>query len=107
MLEWSAHSHAYRAELSEYVPLPALQAGGPVLTADLDLPSAWWADLRLALEATSAVVTDRQAVRQQWIDKNLTRFLGLPAFQVSAWTTGLGDLHWANVTGPPLVMLDW
>ncbi|MEU8543073.1 hypothetical protein AB0C52_24330 [Streptomyces sp. NPDC048717] len=107
VLEWSADGHAYRAELSEYVPLPALQAGGPVLTADLDLPTAWWADLRRALEATSAVQTDRQAVRQQWIDKNLTRFLGVPAFQVSAWTTGHGDLHWANLAGPPLVMLDW
>ncbi|MET9778825.1 hypothetical protein ABZ023_32015 [Streptomyces sp. NPDC006367] len=107
VLEWSAHGHAYRAELSEYVPLPALQAGGPVLTADLELPSSWWADLRRALEATSTVQTDRQAVRQQWVDKNLTRFLGVPAFQVSAWTTGHGDLHWANLTGPPLVMLDW
>lgn len=107
VLEWSAHGHAYRAELSEYVPLPALQAGGPVLTAELDLPSAWWADLRRALEATSNVQTDRQAVRQQWVDKNLTRFLGVPAFQVSAWTTGHGDLHWANLTGPPLVVLDW
>ncbi|MGA5556102.1 hypothetical protein [Streptomyces lavendulocolor] len=107
VLEWAAHGHAYRAELSEYVPLPALQTGGPVLTADLDLPSAWWADLRLALEATSTVVTDRQAVRQQWVDKNLTRFLGIRAFQVSAWTTGHADLHWANLTGPPLVLLDW
>lgn len=107
VLEWSAHDHAYRAELSEFVPLPALQTGGPVLTADHDLPSSWWADLRLALEATATVVTDRQAVRQQWIDKNLTSFLGIPAFQVSAWTTGHGDLHWANLTGPPLVILDW
>lgn len=106
-LEWSAHGHAYRAELSEYVPLPALQAGGPVLTEELDLPSSWWADLRRALEATSTVQTDRQAVRQQSVDKNLTRFLGVPAFQVSAWTTDHGDLHWANLTGPPLVMLDW
>ncbi|WP_240509911.1 hypothetical protein [Streptomyces malaysiense] len=41
------------------------------------------------------------------MEKNLTRFLGIPAFQVSAWTTGHGDLHWANLTGPPLVILDW
>ncbi|WP_235023949.1 hypothetical protein [Streptomyces sp. WAC05374] len=107
VLEWAAHGHAYRAELSEYVPLPALQTGGPVLTADLDLPSSWWADLRLALEATSTVVTARQAVRQQWVDKNLTQFLGISALQVSAWTTGHADLHWANLAGPPLVLLDW
>lgn len=107
VLEWSAHGHAYRAKLSEYVPLPALQTGGPVLTTDPDLPSVWWADLRLALEATSTVLTDRQAVRQQWVNKNLTRFLGILAFQISAWTTGHGDLHWANLTGAPLVILDW
>ncbi len=61
----------------------------------------------MALEATSTVATDRQAVRQQWIDNNLARFLGIPAFQENAWTTGHGDLHWTNLTGPPLIMLDW
>ncbi|MEW1635436.1 hypothetical protein AB0469_15325 [Streptomyces sp. NPDC093801] len=107
VLEWSAQGHTYRVELSECVPLPALQSGGPVLTSDLDLPPVWWADLRLALETTSSVVTDRQAVRQRWVDKNLTHCLGIPAFQVSAWITGHGDLHWASLTGPPLIILDW
>ncbi|MEU6310655.1 hypothetical protein [Streptomyces sp. NPDC047014] len=105
--EWTEDTIAYRAELSEYIARPALQTGGPILTADVDLPQFWWDDLRKALAATATVPTDRQAVRQQWIDRNFTRFLGIPAPTIDSWTTGHGDLHWGNLTPHPLVLLDW
>ncbi|MFD7865094.1 hypothetical protein [Streptomyces sp. NPDC059783] len=104
--EWTADGHRYRAELSAYLPRPALATGGPVLGTDVDLPSSWWADLREALAATAAVATTRTTVRQQWIDRHFTRLLGIPAPAI-AWTTGHGDLHFANLTGPPLVICDW
>ncbi|WP_395297195.1 hypothetical protein ACF9IK_29980 [Kitasatospora hibisci] len=107
LVDWSTGRHAYRAELSEYVPLPALQAGSPVLTSDPHLPDAWWTELQAALTATATVPTARQSVRQQWIDKHFTRLTGLAPIQITAWTTGHADLHWANLTGPPLVILDW
>ncbi|GLW02552.1 hypothetical protein [Streptomyces lavendulae] len=105
--EWTENAIAYRAELSEYIAQSALQSGGPVLTGDVDLPRSWWADLRSALAATATVPTDRQAVRQQWIDRNFTRFLGTPVPTITSWTTGHGDLHWGNLTPEPLVILDW
>ncbi|MFJ6783840.1 hypothetical protein [Streptomyces yangpuensis] len=105
--EWTDGTSAYRAERSEYIAQPAIQAGGPVLTHDVDLPRSWWGDLRTALAATATVPTDRQAVRQQWIDRNFTRFLGTPAPTIGSWTTGHGDLHWGNLTPEPLVILDW
>ncbi|WP_406164815.1 hypothetical protein [Streptomyces sp. NBC_00996] len=49
----------------------------------------------------------RVAVRQGWVDKSQTRFLGIPAVQIAATHTGHGALHWANLTGQPLVILDW
>ncbi|MYR47718.1 hypothetical protein GTY83_01100 [Streptomyces sp. SID4928] len=107
LLEWTDLAHRYRAELSEYLPRPALQSGGPVLTRDLHLPDSWWADLRAALTATATVPTSRQAVRQQWIDRHFHRLLGTPAVQVVSWTTGHGDLHVGNLLPPPLVLLDW
>ncbi|MFB6557469.1 hypothetical protein ACFCYH_00920 [Streptomyces sp. NPDC056400] len=105
--EWTSDGTAYRAELSEYVPLPALQAGGPVLRTEAELPDTWWSDLLSALTTTAAVPTGRQAVRQQWIDRNFTRFLGIPCPETVVWTTGHGDLHWGNLTAAPLVILDW
>ncbi|MFI0219965.1 hypothetical protein [Streptomyces lydicus] len=105
--EWTNGPDAYRAELSEYIAQPAFQAGGPVLTAEVSLPDSWWADLRAALATTATVTTDRQAVRQQWIDRNFTRFLGIPTPTITSWTTGHGDLHWGNLTPEPLVILDW
>ncbi|MFC8536767.1 hypothetical protein ACFUJY_22965 [Streptomyces sp. NPDC057249] len=106
VVEWIADGHVYRAELSEYLPRPALAAGGPVLGRELDPPSSWWAALREALAATATVPTTRTTVRQQWIDRHFTRLLGIPAPPI-AWTTGHGDLHFANLTGPPLVICDW
>ena len=46
-------------------------------------------------------------MRQQWVDRNFARFLGIPAIRITDWTTGHGDLHWANLTSAPLVILDW
>ncbi|MFJ4322779.1 hypothetical protein ACIP3A_06640 [Streptomyces tricolor] len=83
LLDWSASGQAYRAELTEYVSLPALQTGGPVLHSELKLPDAWWADLRAALAAIATVATEQQAVRQQWVDRNFARFLGIPAIRIT------------------------
>lgn len=77
VLDWTADEHAYRAELTEYVSTQPLEAGGPVLTR-VDLPDAWWRDLKEALADTTTTATSRVAVRQGWVDKSFTRFLGIP-----------------------------
>ncbi|MER6523152.1 hypothetical protein ABT246_40915 [Streptomyces sp. NPDC001553] len=59
MLDWTAGGHRYRAELSELVPWPVLQTGGPVLTDELDLPDIWWTELNEALTTLAAVPTTR------------------------------------------------
>ncbi|MER7509363.1 hypothetical protein ACIP46_14645 [Streptomyces lavendulae] len=105
--EWADDAIVYRAELSEYIAQPALQSGGPVLTGDVDLPRSWWGDLGSALAATATVPTDRESVRQNWVDRNFRRFLGIDPVRIRETTTGHADLHWANLSRAPLVMLDW
>ncbi|MFJ3946211.1 hypothetical protein [Streptomyces griseoaurantiacus] len=107
LLDWSTDGHAYRAELSEYVTVPPLAVDTPALTGDIALPDAWWADLRTALETLASVPTDREAVRQRWVDNNFRRYLGIDPIQIRDCTTGHGDLHWANLTKAPVVILDW
>ncbi|MFD4173702.1 hypothetical protein [Streptomyces anulatus] len=109
LLEWTDRTHRYRAELSEHLPRPSLQSGGPVLTRDLDLPDTWWADLRAALTVTATVPTRRQAgrMRTSWMDRHFHRLLGIPTVLVTSFTTGHGDLHAGNLLGPPLVIIDW
>jgi hypothetical protein len=96
---------AYRAELSARVDQPVL-SDDPVLQRDLQLPDSWWQDLTGALEKVAAVNTDRVAVRQQYMDRAIPEFVGIPAPAVTRWTVAQSDLHWANVTAP-LRILDW
>ncbi|WP_329374555.1 hypothetical protein [Streptomyces sp. NBC_01483] len=96
---------AYRAELSARVDQPVL-SDDPILRHDLQLPDFWWQDLTGALEKVSAVATERVAVRQQYMDRAIPEFVGIPAPAVPCWTTAHGDLHWADVTAP-LRLLDW
>lgn len=107
VLDWTANGHAYRAELTEYLSVPTVTAGTAVLDRDIVLPDIWWADLKAALDVLGHVPTEREAVRQRWIDRNFERFLGIDPIQVTAWTTGHADVHWANLTLAPLAIIDW
>ncbi|MFF2653513.1 phosphotransferase [Streptomyces sp. NPDC058045] len=107
MRDWASDGHTYRAELTAYVTQPVLQTGGPVLDREPELSRTWWSDLRRTLHQVAAVPTDREAVRQEWIVRSFPRFLGIPAPTVIEWVTAHGDLHWGNLTGEPLAVLDW
>ncbi|MEU2740020.1 hypothetical protein ABZ656_32855 [Streptomyces sp. NPDC007095] len=96
---------AYRAELSVGVDQPVL-SDTPILQRDLQLPDSWWTELTEALEKVSATVTDRVAVRQQYMDRAIPEFVGIPAPAVPCWTTAHADVHWANLIAP-LRLLDW
>ncbi|WP_432105906.1 hypothetical protein [Streptomyces sp. bgisy091] len=107
VLNWTSRDVAYRAELTEYVSVPPVTCGTPALTQDVALPDSWWAELKTALGTLATVSTDRESVRQNWVDRNFRRFLGIAPVQIRETTTGHGDLHWANLTGAPLTLLDW
>lgn len=92
-LEWEVPDQGrhVRAEVM------TLLAGHPcsptdVLRTPLDLPDAWWDDLRRDLDALRAVPTTRFAARMA---------------SVEAVETVHGDLHWNNVLAPEFALIDW
>ncbi|MEU0059341.1 hypothetical protein [Streptomyces sp. NPDC006334] len=107
VLDWTAPDGAYRAELTEYMPVAPVTSGSPALAQDIALPDAWWSDLKNTLGTLATVPTERKSVRQGWVDRNFCRFLGIDPVQIRQTTTGHADLHWANLTHAPLVLLDW
>ncbi|MBZ3906760.1 phosphotransferase [Streptomyces griseiscabiei] len=101
-----SNDHAYRAELHQYVNEPAVSPS-PVLHTDPKPPASWWDSLRTDLDHISRVPTDRVAVRQEWVDRTVPRFLGVPGPRITDWTTAHGDLHTANLTNTTPYLLDW
>ncbi|WP_112490997.1 phosphotransferase family protein [Streptomyces bacillaris] len=108
--EWAEGRDAYRAELYDHVEGRAVSPT-PVLTEAPGLSAAWWSGLRTALGRLSAVRTVRAAVRQAYLDRAMPKYLAFLPGPVPtvppAWSTAHGDLHWANLTGPQLAILDW
>lgn len=109
--QWTEGGDAYKAELYDRAvgetvsPTPVLVTAKPPLTA------AWWNDLRTALVHLSTVHTDRTAVRQAYLDRAMPKYLAFLGGPVPttppSWSTAHGDLHWANLVGPELGILDW
>ncbi len=107
--DWDTGRWAYRAELYEHVPGRVL-ANAAILTAALDLPSTWWRGLRTALDDIAAVPTLRRTIHPGYVARIMLHHLGLPAEDGAGkrpWTTAHGDLHYANLIGPELHLLDW
>lgn len=68
----------------------------------------WWANLRGALDRLAFVETGRIAVDQATVTRRLTVFFGEALDPtVTHWHTAHADLHWNNLLGPELGILDW
>jgi hypothetical protein len=106
VLEEVHEGYAYQAELSQYLQ-ELICSPDPFLRVDLDLPACWWASLRADMETIAGTSTDRVAVRQEWVDRSVPRFLGISAPKVTDWATAHGDLHLANLTSGTPYLLDW
>ncbi|MGA5135147.1 hypothetical protein ACPCTO_35755 [Streptomyces olivoreticuli] len=105
---WTADGYAYEAELSDLVTVPVVSPDRCDLTTDPGLPKHWWADLRRALDLLAKSEAGvRVTVRDGWARRAFPHFLGIPAPEAIERTTGHGDLQWSNLTGPPLMLLDW
>ncbi|MEU0916758.1 hypothetical protein ABZ384_04920 [Streptomyces cyaneofuscatus] len=108
--EWAEGDDVYRAELYDFVADGAVSAA-PVLDEAPRLTAAWWSGLRTAIGGLSTVRTERTAVRQAYLDRAMPKYLAFLCRPVPtappAWSTAHGDLHWANLAGPQLSILDW
>lgn len=103
--EWDiAGMRRQRAELMTRVP------GQPcsptdALHGELAVPSAWWDELREALEILRAAPTDRVHKTQARLDVRTHQIFG-ETIPIRRWETVHGDLHWGNVFAP-LALVDW
>ncbi|MDH6704813.1 hypothetical protein P3T27_001516 [Kitasatospora sp. MAA19] len=105
---WTEDGHGYLAELYDKIATSTITTHEPILREAPDLDDAWWDGLSTALDAIATVPSDRVAVRQEYLDRAMPQYLGIPIdTAVPTWTTAHGDLHWANLTGPTLTVLDW
>lgn len=114
LLRWydfAGDGYEYRAELFAYLPLETCTDGGHFLTGELDVSDEWWTTLRAALTELAAVdvETDRHAVGQEYLNREMAARLGRPEMptRVQRWTLAHGDLHFGNITRQGPVLLDW
>jgi hypothetical protein len=78
------------------------------LSVRLAVPECWWDQLRAAVDAIRMVPTERYANRSGSGSGLVRRVFGDEvAGAYRPIETVHGDLHWNNLLGPDLVMLDW
>jgi hypothetical protein len=106
--DWTDGPFAYRGELHDYVAAPTVAADAVINSAP-DLPPAWWAAARDALDTLTAVSTDRLTIHPAFLAWAMPHYLGIAAHDhfTSRWTTAHGDFHYANLCGADLLILDW
>ncbi|MBL0886904.1 phosphotransferase [Myceligenerans indicum] len=106
--EWEAEPWRYAVEVFECSDRDPLNTR-PVPSRPLaigSLKDSWWSALRTALDDVATVPTDRFTVGPVWADKLVAEYFG-PSDGPHPWMTCHGDLHWANLAGPDLVVFDW
>jgi hypothetical protein len=108
--EWPAHDRPVPRRVRADVM--TLLTGHPcspdeVLRHDPELPDTWWGHLRDALITARDTPTSR---RGGWSRDRVAEMFGAEVAeqaQVTETETTHGDLHWANLLGPQLGILDW
>lgn len=88
-------------------------ASDSVLHGDPDLPDSWWAELDQALRAVAnhPVPKKDEVNTLRYTTNGVREHFGVTLDQAAltgiTWTTAHADLHWGNINGPELCILDW
>lgn len=120
MLRWGDWHHCdsylagrrLRGEVMTLAPGSTIAPGG-VLFDDPHLPQSWWADLGAALAALAThpvnMAHELDAVRYtiNGVREHFGVTLTEGTFAGLEWATAHADLHWGNLRGPTLCILDW
>jgi hypothetical protein len=109
--EWAVpdQRRQVRADLMTWIP------GQPcsptdALRSDPGLPDSWWPALRRALAAISQTPTSRYTRRSSHGSSRVRKVFGdavADAVATPCRATAHGDLHWNNLLGPDLHIMDW
>ncbi|MEV6818498.1 aminoglycoside phosphotransferase [Nocardiopsis dassonvillei] len=99
----------WKAEEITLAPSPAISTTADI-TTDPDLPDPWWDALHAALRALADHTTQRIALEQAHLTRRVQEAYGTGIdthIPDEDWICAHGDLGYANVTGPELMLLDW
>lgn len=98
-----------RADLMTWLPGNPCAPSEP-LRSDLDMSDTWWHSLRRALDALRATPSTRDVSSRWSVNSRILEDYGDQVARQMAptrWETVHGDLHWNNLLGPRLGLLDW
>ncbi|MFD8500406.1 hypothetical protein [Amycolatopsis sp. NPDC059657] len=114
--DWAAGEYApgrrVRGEVMDLAPGAAVSQES-ILHDDPGLPDQWWSDLTAAVAALAAHPVpepddfDLAAVIMGHVEAHFGVTLDPALFASLAWTAAHTDLHWANLAGPQLSIMDW
>ncbi len=97
----------WRADEMTRAEDPSVSATADITTDPL-LPEQWWADLQSALTSLAGHHTDRVSMPQAHLTTRIHEIYGEGIdTTVTDWACAHGDLGFANLCGPRLVILDW
>ncbi|MBV9141839.1 MAG: hypothetical protein JO115_13130 [Pseudonocardiales bacterium] len=120
VLHWADwhHTDSYltgrrlRGEVMTLAPGSTIAPGG-VLLDDPHLSQSWWTDLSAALDALAAhpVTMNHELGAVRYTINGVRNHFGVTLseriFAGLQWATAHADLHWGNLRGPKLCILDW
>lgn len=108
-IEWMhlnlSHAAQHFAEVMTLLPGDAVSPSNQ-LQAAVDLPDAWWAQLRHTIDILRATPTIRVYADQARSCELIRNAFGTD-LHVQEWETVHGDLHWENLLAPDFGLLDW
>ena len=106
--EWNDRNVFWRAVLMTLAPSPAVSLLPWCEAGSLHLSDVWLADLRSALTKLRQARTQRSSFSADQIRHMIIGHIGPDApVESDEWHVGHGDLHWANLTAPQCMLLDW
>lgn len=106
--DWEDGGYLWRGTLMTFVEFPPCAASQELPDVAPVPEQTWFDELRRSLEQLANHKTTRCACRQDLITRRVAeRFGSHIDTAIETWSTTHGDLHWANVTCPRMVILDW
>ncbi|MQA08552.1 MAG: aminoglycoside phosphotransferase [Pseudonocardiaceae bacterium] len=105
-MEWDEPEQGRRVRADVMTLLPGRPCSdSEVLRAQPELRASWWDELRRSLDMLATVRTERFSDRGD-TSRPAREVFGVDV-RFSRWATCHRDLHWANLLGPQLGILDW
>ena len=106
--QWSQDDRHWLAVQMTLAPSPVVDGGCFASAASASVGAAWIASLQHALDTVRKVDTCRQSVSADEMSTVIKgRFGSDVEHTADEWHCAHGDVHWANVTHPDFMLLDW